>query len=277
MSVLDGPREEWRRILHQGTPVWVKPEEGGKLRLGDGRMVDEAAATYLPPCDPTKIICIHLNYDSRRVEFKAPPLVTPTYFQKPLTTLNSHRGFLNRPADCRYLNYEGEIAAIVGKPMRNVAPDEVWDCLAGFAPANDVGAQDFRDTDAGSMLRVKGQDGFCPVGPGIVRGVDIRKESVRTYINGRKVQDGPVSEMTFPIDYIFADLSRHITFLPGDIVLTGTPANSRPMNIGDVVEVEVTGIGRISNTVQEAPAPTHKVGHQPTDSDAVRRVALGQF
>lgn len=277
MSVLDGPREEWRRILHQGTPVWVKPEEGGKLRLGDGRTVDEAAATYLPPCDPTKIICIHLNYDSRRVEFKAPPLVTPTYFQKPLTTLNSHRGFLNRPADCRYLNYEGEIAAIVGKPMRNVAPDEVWDCLAGFAPANDVGAQDFRDTDAGSMLRVKGQDGFCPVGPGIVRGVDIRKERVRTYINGKVVQDGPVSEMTFPIDYIFADLSRHITFLPGDIVLTGTPANSRPMNIGDFVEVEVTGIGRISNTVQEAPAPAHKVGHQPTDSDAVRRVALGQF
>ncbi|MDO8838337.1 MAG: fumarylacetoacetate hydrolase family protein [Parvibaculum sp.] len=277
MSVLEGPREEWRRILHQGTPTWVKPAEGGKLRLGDGRLVDEASATYLPPCDPTKIICIHLNYDSRRVEFKAPPLVTPTYFQKPLTTLNSHRGFLNRPADCQYLNYEGEIAAIVGKPMRNVAPADVWDHLAGFAPANDVGAQDFRDTDAGSMLRVKGQDGFCPVGPGIVRGVDIRKESVRTYINGKVVQDGPVSEMTFPIDYIFADLSRHITFLPGDIVLTGTPANSRPMNIGDVVEVEVTGIGRISNTVQEVPAPTHDVGHKPTDTDAVRRVALGQF
>ena len=277
MSVLEGPREEWRRILHQGTPVWVKPEEGGKLRLGDGRLVDEASATYLPPCDPTKIICIHLNYDSRRVEFKAPPLVTPTYFQKPLTTLNAHRGFLNRPADCQYLNYEGEIAAIVGKPMRNVAPADVWDHLAGFAPANDVGAQDFRDTDAGSMLRVKGQDGFCPVGPGIVRGVDIRKERVRTYINGKVVQDGPVSEMTFPIDYIFADLSRHITFLPGDIVLTGTPANSRPMNIGDVVEVEVTGIGRISNTVQEVPAPAHDVGHQPTDTDAVRRVALGRF
>ncbi|MEQ8738967.1 MAG: fumarylacetoacetate hydrolase family protein [Hoeflea sp.] len=277
MSVLTGPREEWRRILYQGTPVWVKPEDGGKLRLGDGRLVDEASATYLPPCDPTKIICIHLNYDSRRVEFKAPPLVTPTYFQKPLTTLNAHRGFLNRPADCQYLNYEGEIAANVGKPMRKAAPADVWDHLAGFAPANDVGAQDFRDTDAGSMLRVKGQDGFCPVGPGIVRGVDIRKERVRTYINGKVVQDGPVSEMTFPIDYIFADLSRHITFLPGDIVLTGTPANSRPMNPGDVVEVEVTGIGRISNTVQEVPAPTHDVGHQPTDTDAVRRVALGQF
>ena len=276
MSVLDGPREEWRRILHEGTAKWVRPEDD-RLRLGDGRIVAEIAATYLPPCEPTKIICIHLNYESRRVEFHAPPLTTPTYFQKPLTTLNAHRGVVCRPADCQFLNYEGEIAAIVGKPMRNVAPEDVWDHLAGFAPANDVGAQDFRDTDAGSMLRVKGQDGFCPIGPGIVRGVDIRQSRVRTYINGSVVQDGPVSEMTFDIPYIMADLSRHITFLPGDVVLTGTPANSRPMNIGDVVEVEVTGLGRLSSTVAEAPAPQHKIGHQPTASEAVRRVALGLF
>ncbi|MFZ3033093.1 MAG: fumarylacetoacetate hydrolase family protein [Parvibaculum sp.] len=276
MSVLTGPREEWRRIFYQGTPQWVQVE-GDELRLPDGRRLAESQATYMAPCEPTKIICIHLNYDSRRVEFHAPALVTPTYFQKPLTTLNAHRGFVSRPADCQYLNYEGEIAAIVGKPMRNVAREDVWDHLAGFAPANDVGAQDFRDTDAGSMLRVKGQDGFCPIGPGIVRGVDIREQTVRTYINGKVVQDGPVSDMTFPIDYIFADLSRHITFLPGDVVLTGTPANSRPMNIGDVVEVEVTNVGRLTNTVQEIPAPAHKVGHEPTDSEAVRRVALGQF
>ncbi len=276
MSVLKGPREEWRRIFYQGTPQWVQVD-GDELRLPDGRKLAEKSATYMAPCEPSKIICIHLNYDSRRVEFHAPALVTPTYFQKPLTTLNAHRGFVSRPADCQYLNYEGEIAAIVGKPMRNVAREDVWNHLAGFAPANDVGAQDFRDTDAGSMLRVKGMDGFCPIGPGIVRGVDIREQSVRTYINGKVVQDGPVSDMNFPIDYIFADLSRHITFLPGDVVLTGTPANSRPMNIGDVVEVEVTGIGRLSNTVQEIPAPAHKVGHEPTDTEAVRRVALGQF
>jgi 5-oxopent-3-ene-1,2,5-tricarboxylate decarboxylase/2-hydroxyhepta-2,4-diene-1,7-dioate isomerase len=274
MSVLTGRREEWRRILHQGTPHWVQAE-GDELRLPDGRRLAEREAVYLPPCEPSKIICIHLNYDSRRVEFRAPELVTPTYFQKPLTTLNAHRGFVNRPADCRYLNYEGEIAAIVGKPMRNVAPQDVWDHLAGFAPANDVGAQDFRDTDAGSMLRVKGMDGFCPIGPGIVRGVDIREQSVRTYINGKVVQDGPVSDMNFGIDYIFADLSRHITFLPGDVVLTGTPANSRPMNPGDLVEVEVTGVGRLANTVQEVPAPSQKVGHEPTDTETVRRVALG--
>lgn len=274
MSVLDGPRVESRRILLGGVSYWVMVESE-TLRLPDGRSVREADATYLPPCDPTKILCVHLNYESRRVEFRAPPLTTPTYFQKPVSALNAHRGLLLRPQGCEFLNYEGEIAAIVGRPMRNVLPEDVWDHLAGFAPANDVGCQDFRDTDAGSMLRVKGMDGFCPIGPGIVRGVDVRKSTVRTYVNGKVVQEGPVSEMNFGIDYLVADLCRHITLLPGDIVLTGTPANSRPLALGDVVEVEVTGLGRLTNTVAEIAAPAAKVGHEPTRSPGVMRVALG--
>ncbi len=261
MNVLDAPKQEWRRILHEGQPKWVRPV-GDRLILGDGRQLADAEATYLPPCDPTKILCIHLNYDSRRVEFKAPMLETPTYFQKPLTALNSHRGVLCRPAGHKYLNYEGEVGVIIGRPMRNISREDTWDYIAGFAPANDVGCQDYRDTDAGSMLRVKGQ-------------IDIRKSTLRTYINSKMVQEGAISEMIFPIDYILADLSRFITLLPGDIILSGTPKNSRPMNVGDLVEVEVTGLGRLSNKVVEAPAPTHKVGHQPTDTDSVRRVALG--
>ncbi|MPY94335.1 MAG: FAA hydrolase family protein [Acidimicrobiia bacterium] len=276
MSVLDGPRREVRRILDGGTPQWVTvSEDGTELLTADGRRTPEATAVHLPPAEPTKIICVHLNYDSRRVEFRAKPLVTPTYFQKPTTTLNSHRGVLHRPAGCRYLNYEGEIAAVVGRPMRNVGREDVWDHLAGFACANDVGQQDFRETDAGSMLRVKGQDGFCPLGPGLVSGVDVRRSTLRTYLNGEVVQEGPVSDMTFGVDYLLADLCRHITFLPGDVVLTGTPANSRPMEPGDVVEVEVDGLGRLTNSVAEAPAPSHEVGHQPTDGDAITRVALG--
>ena len=274
MNVLEGPREEQRRILYGGSEEWVSVS-GERLVLADGREIAEAEAVYLPPCLPTKILCIHLNYESRRVEFRAPELVTPTYFQKPLSALNAHRGTLLRPADCQYLNYEGEIAAIVGKPMRNVAREDTWSYLAGFAPANDVGCHDYRDTDAGSMLRVKGMDGFCPIGPGIVRGVDVRASTVRTYINGEIVQEGPVSEMVFGIDYQLADLCRHITLLPGDVILTGTPANSRPMKLGDTVEVEVTGLGRLRNSVEERPTPSQKLGHQPTDSKGVRRVALG--
>jgi 5-oxopent-3-ene-1,2,5-tricarboxylate decarboxylase/2-hydroxyhepta-2,4-diene-1,7-dioate isomerase len=274
MNVLEGNRFEQRRILFEGRPEWAA-SEGEELVFMDGRRIAEAEAVYLPPCDPTKILCIHLNYDSRRVEFRAPDLVTPTYFQKPTTALNSHRGVLNRPGNCQYLNYEGEIAAIIGRPMKNVAREDAWDYIAGFAPANDVGCQDFRDTDAGGMTRVKGMDGFCPIGPGIVRGVDVRESTVRTYINGDVVQEGPVSEMVFGIDYQLADLCRHITLLPGDIVLTGTPANSRPMQPGDLVEVEVTGLGRLENRVGDIAAPAHDVGHQPTDTDSVRRVALG--
>jgi 5-oxopent-3-ene-1,2,5-tricarboxylate decarboxylase/2-hydroxyhepta-2,4-diene-1,7-dioate isomerase len=274
VSVLDGPRVERRRILLDGVAYWVVPD-GDDLVLGDGRRVAEAEAAYLPPVDPTKILCVHLNYESRRLEFEQPELVTPTYFQKPLTTLNAHRGVVCRPAGCRYLNYEGELAAVVGAPMRNVAPDDVWDHLAGFAVSNDMGLHDFRDTDAGSMLRVKGQDGFCPIGPGIVSGIDVRSSTLRTFVNGDVVQEGAIGEMNFGVDYLLADLCRHITLLPGDVVLTGTPANSRPLEVGDVVEVEVSGIGRLSNTVVEIPDPPHHVGHQPTDSKTVRAVALG--
>ena len=276
MSVLTGPRREIRRIMIEGSAYWASPVEGG-LQLGDGRVVEETRVRYLPPCEPTKILCVHTNFRSRVYEFtgkpSAPP--SPTYFQKPITALNAHGGELVRPEGCHYLNYEGEIAAVVGRPMRNVQPDEVWDHLAGFAVSNDVGLHDMRDTDMGSMLRVKGQDGFCPIGPGLVSGVDVRQSMIRTYRNGVLAQEGAVADMIFGIDYLVADLARHITLVPGDIILTGTPANSRPLEPGDLIEVEVTGLGRLSNRVVSSPAPRAAVGHQPTNSDDVRRVALG--
>src|SRR3546814_12219479 len=128
--------------------------------------------------------------------------------------------------------------------MKNVAPEDVWDHLAGFAPANDVGLHDFRKTDQGGMTRVKGQDGYCPVGPGVVSGVDIRQETLRTYLNGAVVQEDLVSDMTFGIDYQLADLCRPLTLLPGDVVLPVTPANPMPIRLSNAVEVEVTGGGR---------------------------------
>jgi len=276
MSVLDGPRSEMRHVIHGGSAYWAA-YENGQLRLQDGRLIPEREVTYLPPCTPTKIICIHLNYMSRLYEFTGAnkPPATPTYFQKPVTAINSHNGELVRPEGYQYLNYEGEVAAIIGKVTRNITREQAWDHIAGFAPGNDVGLQDMRDTDAGSMLRVKGGDGFCPIGPGIVSGIDIRVQTLRTYRNGKLSQEGAISEMLFGIDYIIADLARHITLVPGDVVMTGTPANSRPMNVGDLIEVEVTGLGRLGNRVVASPAPRADVGHQPTDTDGVRRVALG--
>ena len=275
-SVLRGPRRESRRVSIGGSAYWATPEGGG-LRLADGRLVDEAAVQHLPPCAAGKILCVHTNFRSRVWEFSGKPGVpdTPTYFQKPLTALNAHGGELVRPDGYQYLNYEGEVAVVIGAPTRNILPEQAWDHIAGFAAANDVGLHDMRDTDAGSMLRVKGQDGFCPVGPALVAGVDIRQSVVRTFVDGVLVQEGAVAEMIFGIDYLVADLARHITLMPGDLILTGTPANSRPMRPGSVCEVEVSGVGRLSNRVVAAPAPRAAVGHQPTDSDDVRRVALG--
>jgi 5-oxopent-3-ene-1,2,5-tricarboxylate decarboxylase/2-hydroxyhepta-2,4-diene-1,7-dioate isomerase len=125
------------------------------------------------------------------------------------------------------------------------------------------------------MLRVKGQDSFCPIGPGLVSGIDIRKSVLRTYVNGDKVQEGAVEEMVWGIDYLLADITRHITLRPGDVVLTGTPWHSRPIFPGDKVEVEVDGVGRLSNVVVEAPAPDAECGFPASVSKVSLGVALG--
>lgn len=280
MSVLDGPRIERRKVLVGGSACWGTMD-GAALRLDDGRVVDPEGLVHLPPCavPPGKIIAVHLSYASRGIESRnnPRPTETPTYFTKPFTALGGHDGELVKHADVRYLNYEGEFAAIIGKVTRNILPDEAWDHIAGFAPALDMGAQDFRDTDQGSMLRVKGMDGFCPIGPGIVSGVDPRRETLRTYRNGLLVQEAAIGdEMVWGPDYMIADIARHITLLPGDIVLTGTPAHSRSLDPGDVIEVEISGIGRLRSHVVVGPPPRATgIGHPPLDTPEVRRVALG--
>ena len=275
MSVLDGPRREVRRVVHKGRVHHCRPD-ADVLVLEDGTTIDEASAMYVAPVDARTIVCVHLNYVSRAVEFgRELEGDHPTYFVKPASTLNGHRGELVRPADCELLNYEGEVAAVVGRPMRRVRADDVWDHLAGFCPANDAGLHDFRDTDSGSMLRVKGQDGFCPLGPGLVSGVDVRESTLRTFVNGVMVQNAPVSEMVWGIDALLEDITRHLTLLPGDVVLTGTPANSRPVFPGDVVEIEVDGLGRLSNTVVDGPAVPVGQGFPATVTKTSLGVALG--
>lgn len=280
MNVLEGPRRELRRVIYNGSAHWATPGEEGLVLL-DGRPVSESEVVYLPPCEPSKIICMHLNYSSRYYELRGKriedaPDLTPNYFMKPGTSLNAHRGEVVRPDGYRYLNYEGEFAAVIGRVTRNVLPADAWEHIAGFTCALDMGLQDMRDTDAGSMLRVKGPDGYCPIGPGIVSGIDIRKQTLRTLRNGEVVQQAVIGEeMIWDLDYIVADLSRHITLLPGDLILTATPANSRPLEVGDRIEVEITEVGRLTSTIVAAPAPRATVGHPPTDSDEVRRVSLG--
>lgn len=266
---------EYRRILLDGNPTHVVVD-GDDLVAGDGRRVPAAEAVHLPPVTPSKIICVHLNYRSRVEEFMIQLPATPTYFQKPVSALNGHGGAIVRPERCQWLNYEGEIAIVIGRTCRNIAPAEAGDYIGGYTIANDYGLHDFRDTDAGSMLRVKGSDTLCPVGPGVVTDWDFHGKRITTSVNGEIVQDGNTDEMEWDMHYLVADIARNITLEPGDLLLSGTPANSRPVQPGDVVAVEVEGLGRLENHVVTGPTPIRTdVGAQPTSSEEVVSTALG--
>ena len=136
---------EFRRILLDGNAVDVT-REGEDLIAGDGRRVAIADATHLPPVLPTKIICVHLNYSSRVAEMMLSLPPAPTYFHKPITALNAHEGAVVRPLGCKWLNYEGEIAIVIGRTARNISPDEAGDYIRGYTVGNDYGLHDYRDT-----------------------------------------------------------------------------------------------------------------------------------
>ncbi|MEU6122000.1 fumarylacetoacetate hydrolase family protein [Streptomyces sp. NPDC047123] len=266
---------EYRRVLLDGAAVQVR-REGDELAAADGRRVKAADAHHLPPVRPSKVIAVHLNHRSRVAEFGVTLPPAPTYFHKPVSALNSHGGAVVRPEGCKYLNYEGEIGIVIGRTCRNIAPAEAGSYIAGYTVANDYGLHDFRDTDAGSMLRVKGSDTLCPLGPGLVTGWDFRGKRLRTYVNGERVQDGSTDEMRWDMHYLVADIARTITLEPGDVLLSGTPAGSRPVRPGDVVEVEAEGLGRLTNHIVTGPTAIRTdVGAQPTESEEVRSTALG--
>jgi 5-oxopent-3-ene-1,2,5-tricarboxylate decarboxylase / 2-hydroxyhepta-2,4-diene-1,7-dioate isomerase len=269
---------ETRRILLEGVATTVV-RDGDDLVAGDGRRIAIREAVHLPPVVPSKILCVHLNHRSRVEEFQTSLPPAPTYFHKPVSSLNAHEGHVVRPERCEWLNYEGEIAIVIGRTTRNVSQAEAWERIAGYTVANDYGLHDFRDTDAGSMLRVKGSDTLCPLGPGLVPADEWDPRDgkrIVTRVNGDTVQDGSTAEMQWDMAYLVADLARTITLEPGDVILSGTPANSRPVQPGDVVEVEVEGLGALRNTIVDGPTPIRdEVGTQPTASEEVLSTALG--
>ncbi|HWE58102.1 MAG TPA: fumarylacetoacetate hydrolase family protein [Solirubrobacteraceae bacterium] len=250
--------------------------DGDTIVLEDGRTVPEGDARYLAPVAPSKIIAVHLTYQSRLTEYAARTPAYPSYFMKPPTTLNGHRGIVRRPRGTRFLNYEGELAVVIGRTMHSVSPWDALSHVAGYAPANDIGLHDFRHADRGAMLRVKGQDGFLPIGPWVTPAAEFDPTdfTLRTYLNGELVQQATTADMIWGVAYQLADICRLITLEPGDVVLTGTPANSRPMEPGDVVAVEISGLGRVENTVVDWDVDLTAVGDQPAVSGNTLHVAL---
>jgi 5-oxopent-3-ene-1,2,5-tricarboxylate decarboxylase/2-hydroxyhepta-2,4-diene-1,7-dioate isomerase len=266
---------ETRRILLGGAPVEMTLS-GGVLEAQDGRRISPEDAIHLPPCQPSKIICVHLNYQNRIDELKTEGPPAPNYFLKAPSSLNSHRGVVIRPRGTRFLNYEGEVAIVIGQTARNIAMAGALDYVAGYSLANDFAIHDFRHADRGSMLRVKSADTLAPMGPGLVRGWQPADQVLRTRVNGEVVQESSLKGMVFSAAYVVADLARMMTLVPGDVIFSGTPSNSRPVEPGDVVTVECDGLGVLENVIAEGEHDiSDEAGWMPESSDQALGVALG--
>lgn len=224
---------------------------------------------------PTKIIAVHVNY-RRRAEQRGRVPDVPSYFLKPISSLAGSGDPVVRPPGTELLSVEGEIAAIVGRRARHVTPEQGIDHIGWLAPANDVGLYDLRWADRGSNLLSKGQDGFTPLGtPVPVTAVDLGRLTIRTLVNGVVVQDDNSANLIAPLGLLVADLSRFMTLEPGDIILTGSSAGSTIVEPGDAVEVELVGVGSVSNPIVEGAEPLAAFGAQPKVTPATRAFALG--
>lgn len=266
---------EFRRVMFEGQVRTVEAKEG-YLDWPDGRSISVEEVTHLPPSDAKQVVCVHLNYRSRLEELDRVQPPSPTFFWKSPASLLGHKGNVIRPNNCKFLNYEGEIVLIVGRTTRNIRPEDAADYILGYSVGNDFGLHDFRDTDENSMVRVKGSDTLGPVGPGLVTDFDFRGKMLRTRVDGKIVQETSTDELLWDPHYLLADLTRTITFERGDMIFTGTPANSRPVVPGSVMTVEVEGLGILENRIISAEnGIPEDFGAQPSVSDGVQRIALG--
>ncbi|HEY9801636.1 MAG TPA: fumarylacetoacetate hydrolase family protein [Leptolyngbyaceae cyanobacterium] len=203
----------------------------------------------LAPCAPSKIIAVGKNYANHAAEMGTPVPSEPLLFLKPPTTIIASETEIKYPYQSQRVDYEGELALVIGDRVRNCTPEEAQTKIWGYTIANDVTARDLQQKD-GQWTRAKGFDTFCPIGPWIVRELSPGAK-LQTFINDdtNPVQSAGIDQMVFAPDFLVSYISQVMTLLPGDLVLTGTPEGVGPLHKGDRVRVEIEGIGRLENTV----------------------------
>jgi len=206
------------------------------------------AARLLAPTAPTKIVAVGRNYAEHAKELGNEAPSEPIIFLKPPTAVLPPNGTIVRPPISQRVDYEGELAMVIGREARNIRRANWRDYVRGFTCANDVTARDLQKKDI-QFTRGKGFDTFCPLGPCIETELDPSDLPIQTRVNGETKQNGRTSQMIFPCDYLIEFITAVMTLLPGDVILTGTPAGVGPLNAGDVVEVEIGGIGTLRNVV----------------------------
>lgn len=214
--------------------------DGGKLPLSQCK--------FLAPCTPTKIVCVGKNYAEHARELGAEPPGFPVLFLKGVNTLNHQEGAVHAPNFVKRLDYEGELAVVIRRTAKDVKVKDFADYVLGYTCLNDVTARDVQQHD-GQWSRAKSMDGFCPIGPWVVDDVDPSALKLETRLNGKSVQQGSTDDFITPIPQLIEFITASMTLEPGDVVATGTPAGIGPMIPGDVVEVDIEGIGVLKNHV----------------------------
>jgi 2-keto-4-pentenoate hydratase/2-oxohepta-3-ene-1,7-dioic acid hydratase in catechol pathway len=197
---------------------------------------------------PSKIVAVGRNYADHAKELGNDAPSEPILFLKPPSALLAPGGTIVRPAMSQRVDYEGELAIVIGREAKNVRAADWRDFVLGFTCANDVTARDLQKKDV-QFTRAKAFDTFCPLGPHIETDLDPSRLRIQTRVNGALKQDGNTAQMVFPCDFLIEFISSVMTLFPGDVILTGTPAGVGPLAAGDTVEVEIEGIGTLRNVV----------------------------
>ncbi|MCC6963334.1 MAG: fumarylacetoacetate hydrolase family protein [candidate division Zixibacteria bacterium] len=219
-------------------------------KLTDER-IPRAKAKLLPPVTPTKIVCVGLNYADHVKESQSANAVPeePVTFMKPLTALIGPEETILMPAASKRVDYEGEIGIVIARTCHKLDPDEVRGNIFGVTCVNDVTARDLQKRDV-QWTRGKGFNTFCPVGPYLVTDLDYTELNVTSRLNGETRQSSNSRHMIFPIPRLVSFMCHVMTLNPGDLIVTGTPEGVGPMKDGDIVEVEVEGVGILRNHVR---------------------------
>jgi len=215
-----------------------------------GERVPLADAKLLAPVIPrSKVVAVGRNYREHAAEFGNEAPAEPLLFLKPNTSVIGPDDAIVRPVQSERVEFEGELAVVIGRIAKNVAEADAEDVIFGYTVANDVTARDLQRSD-GQWTRAKGFDTFCPLGPVIDTDVDLEHGTIEASVNGERKQHGRLADMVHSVPAIIAYASSVFTLLPGDVILTGTPAGVGPIVAGDTVEVTVSGLGTLSNPVR---------------------------
>lgn len=203
----------------------------------------------LAPVEPTKIVCVGLNYRQHAEEMGKPLPEEPMLFMKPVTALVGPDQPIELPPQSAEVHHEGELAVVIRHPLKRVAPEDVADGILGYTIMNDVTARDLQRRDGGRYTRAKGFDTFAPIGPAIIADLDPRALELEVRVNDQVRQRSRCDDMIFDVPYLVSFVSHIMTLLPGDVISTGTPAGVGRIEGGDLVEVEIDGIGILRNPV----------------------------